>query len=120
MHAALQIHGQSSDDSDGENGEPTYYVVTMPWRAPEVLKRYQWVNPRNNTETVHGKRRSGAIPRKRVRSRIQKASSRPAPAGLPQNLYNNDWYTALSARQKRDLDAKPAIKFMTSPDLDRM
>lgn len=116
MHEALGLDGQSSDESeDGLEGS-TYAVHKLQWRSEEVLKRYRKV--KISQVQANGKRRTGAAPRKRVRLQNQSESLRLAPTGKPINLYDKAWYDGLSTRQKRDLAATDALKFLTSADLE--
>lgn len=118
MHHALGLYGQSSDESDGGGKQGTYDVRKLKWRHPDVVQRYGRANPKKHALNSYGKRKTGAPPRDRVRPRNPIESARPPPIGLPLNLYDPVWYNDLRAGAKRDLKAKPAIKFLTNPDVD--
>lgn len=118
MHEALGLHGQSSDESDGGEGNGTYEVRKLKWRHPDVVRRYGRANPKKHALNLYGKRKTGALPRDRVRPRNPTESARPPPIGLPLNLYDPGWYDDLRAGAKRDLQAKPAMEFLTTADAD--
>lgn len=99
MHAALGLVGQSSDESVA--GESSYYVRKMDWRSPDVVKCYELVKKAQSTGfNMYGKRSPGTKPRDRKRRQGASLTSRTAPAGLPSNLYDGDWYQSLTYWQQ--------------------
>lgn len=112
MHSKLGLAGQSSDESPDERD--VSIVREMDWRAPEVIQRYELVKKAQGSGLNRfGKRLPGTKPRTRIRRAGIASTARNAPAGLPINLYNPEWYLSLSGREKDDLAAKPAIRFLT-------
>lgn len=112
MHEELSLAGQSSDDS--LPGSDIHFVREMDWRSSEIASRYDMVKAAMaKGYTEHGKRRSGNKPRERMRRKDHGQTSRRVPAGLPINFYDPVWYTGLNWRQKRDLEAKEEMVFLT-------
>ena len=87
----------------------------MDWRSPDVVQRYELVKNAQNGLSKYGKRLPGNKFRSRKRRDNVGTTARAPPAGLPINLYNPQWYEALTAKAKIDLDAKSRIVFVTGP-----
>ncbi|KAF9528323.1 hypothetical protein CPB83DRAFT_894577 [Crepidotus variabilis] len=109
MHEALGLEGMSSDESEAEDS--TRYVKVMDWRSGDVIKRYKRIDPERARMTKWGKNLPGTKPQNRKRRSNALLSSCPPPTGKPINMYNADWYAALTLYQKQDLKASPAMEF---------
>jgi hypothetical protein len=115
--SALGLEGMSSDESD-EDDSNAYNVKILKWRSKRAVKRLSKNDFLRVTTNKFGNKKPGNRPRTRKRksARDARESLREAPAGKPINLYDEDWYMALTPQEKRDLAPKPAMAFLTTID----
>jgi len=107
----LTIAGMSSDESDtNESNRPIYRVKRRAWRSKALTRYLILVDHDQNKTNAYGNIRSGNPPRTRVRHSNNALSVRDPPTNLPINFYNEDWYSGLTNKQKRDLAAKDAVE----------
>ncbi|KAF9523439.1 hypothetical protein CPB83DRAFT_839683 [Crepidotus variabilis] len=109
MHEALGLEGMSLDESEAEDS--TRYVKVMDWRSSNVIKHYKKIDSGRARMMKWGKNLPGTKPQNRKRRSNALPSNRPPPTGKPINMYNADWYAALTSYQKQDLKAGPTMEF---------
>jgi hypothetical protein len=113
---SLGADGMSSDESDiDQQGRATFTVKRMPWRAKELTEMLVRVDKDYNRTNMFGNQKSGNPARHRER-RKGRESARSAPARKPGNFYDRDWYHALSAKQKMDLERESDVEVLDIED----
>ncbi|PPQ75852.1 hypothetical protein CVT26_001351 [Gymnopilus dilepis] len=105
---ALGPEGMSSDETDGSDPD-TYRVRTLPWRNKSLVQTMVSIDDAKNITNGYGNIRPGNRPRIRQRKKNATTSARRAPTGKPKDLYEPDWYKALTVTKKRTLKAKSAL-----------
>jgi hypothetical protein len=109
----LTAGGMSSDESEtDEYGRTIFVVKKLPWRDREISHMMRIVDQDHNQTNGMGNRRPGNPPRIRVIQRGAKDSMREAVPGLPHNFYNPTWYSGLTNRERKELNAQPAIELL--------
>ncbi|KAG6884014.1 hypothetical protein C0993_002077 [Termitomyces sp. T159_Od127] len=105
---ALQIEGQSSDESN-DTEQDLYHVRSRPWRNGQVTDLLKYID--NNRETANNhNRRVGKAFRTRIRlARPPVTQERPI-AGLPRNLYDSNFLDTRRQDQLNHLDVQEAIE----------
>ncbi|KAG6849444.1 hypothetical protein H0H93_008470 [Arthromyces matolae] len=114
---ALDVDGQSSDESDDERH--VFRVKVQTWRNPEVTTLLRFIDEHRPSHSHLGNRRPGAPPRDRWICREE--SGRPyekVPAGLPANLYNPAWYHTLNMHLQTSLGVNDPIGLPSVSDDD--
>src|SRR5271170_1914500 len=107
----LTLTGMSSDESDtDERNRPTYHVKRRAWRSKSLTRYLILVDRDQNKTNAYGNIRSGNPPRTRLRHSSNAVSVRDPPTNLPINFYDEDWYSGLTNKQKRNLAAKSATE----------
>ncbi|KAJ3507461.1 hypothetical protein NLJ89_g6290 [Agrocybe chaxingu] len=103
----LGEEGMSSDESEGEDDdtavETVLYVAEMPWR-PNISQELSIIEGERNDVGIFN--RKGAKPTKRLRGVRKIASRRDAPPGRARAVYDDKWYGALTAQQRKRLGAR--------------
>jgi len=108
----------SSDESDiDQQGRATFMAKRMPWRAKEVTEMLVKVDKDYNRTNMFGNQKSGNPARHRER-RKGRETARKAPGRKPSNFYDQDWYRALSAKQKMDLGNESDVELLDIEDDD--
>lgn len=105
----LHPEGMSSDESDNEGGQPSYWVKTRQWRSKELNRYLQQIDRDTNRTTIYGSILPGNPPRKRKRRANATLSRHRAIPNLPINFYDETWYATLTNRDKIALKSKPAF-----------
>jgi hypothetical protein len=114
----LGAEGMSSDESDiDQQGRATFMAKRMPWRAKEVTEMLVKVDKDYNRTNMFGNQKSGNPARHRER-RKGRETARKAPGRKPSNFYDQDWYRALSAKQKMDLGNESDVELLDIEDDD--
>jgi hypothetical protein len=114
----LGAEGMSSDESDmDQQGRATFMAKRMPWRAKEVTDMLVKVDKDYNRTNMFGNQKSGNPARHRER-RKGRETARKAPGRKPSNFYDQDWYRALSAKQKMDLGNESDVELLDIEDDD--
>jgi len=108
MRDTLKWYGQegmSSEESEVEDIEEVYRPKHLPWRrksASEMMDLIDTVR-RHPGQRSHSKK--GRPPTKRVRSKNNATSTRPACQGLPIELYDSRWFDGLTRSERAKLKA---------------
>ncbi|KAJ3912800.1 MAG: hypothetical protein NXY57DRAFT_858235, partial [Lentinula lateritia] len=89
--------GMSEDEEDGSKDQPQFIVLTPQWRALELTMLLRKLDKLHMLMRTKGRTRpsKGSAPRLRIiKSDPVYFPDRPAPIGLPMNLYSAAWLNA--------------------------
>lgn len=109
----------SEDEAEHDN-EETYWVTSdCIWRSGEMKALVNVLDALDLSMRFQSNERpcKGRFPDPRTPS--NRVSTRPAPAGLPANLYSDEYMESLSAAEKIALNMQPKFTFVFPVELLR-
>ena len=105
----LCSEGMSSDESDQEGSNPSYYIRLREWWSRELIPYLQTIDRDRKCVNGYGNNRPGKAPWEQKRVATGSVSTWKAILELLLNFYDKTWYASLTRQDKTLLRAKPAL-----------
>ena len=117
MLEELGVDGMSSDESDTEDGDIQYHILSPQWRSRLVSG---WLRMFDTIHRLFRRNGSAAASRGNYpcnrKTTHRKSNSIKFVAGLPVNAYNEEWI-ANNPMRKYDLRSRESYEFIHNEDL---
>lgn len=115
----IPVDAMSGDETDYMDGKPYLINTKCHWRSKEGDDLFDICDALYMSTRFRSDERptNGRFPDPRTAS--TRPDARPAPAGLPSNLYDAQYLFGLTDEEKRKLDMRPDFSFLIPVELLR-